>query len=254
MVSQLEIISPVVDHVYNQRVINVKGKIPFEVLDRVENVVITQPNVSGTRNVASISGDEFTGKAVISLGNNSITIVGLDENGQEVTLPVTVPFVGVEHSNPTAVNALVKSNMVYVLSWDTNSTDLDLYVSDPQNRTIWYGNRSISGVGRQNVDDVNGFGPEVTTFFYDENASEGNYEVNVNYYSGSPDTYYTVDVLLNEGNSPETVGYRYVAENPLTSASHGQGFPPYSTSSSWGADVFRIHCRGTGAEQVCGKQ
>lgn len=251
----LTIASPSANQNYNNRVITVNGTIPASLNGAVSKVLIEQPNISGSMNIANISGSTFSGKAVIRLGQNTISVVGLDSNNNRITSPTTVSFTGIEHSNSTAQNALIKSNMVYVLQWDTNYSDLDMYVTDPSNQTIWYGNRSISGRAHQDVDDVNGYGPEVTTYFTNGNAPAGNYEVNINYYSthGAGTTHYTVDVLLNEGSNAPVTGcfHSSYPNNPVTSASYGSGFPPSTTNSSWGADVIKVNCRGTGEDQNC---
>ena len=251
----LTIIFPSSNQDYNNRVISVSGTIPASLNGTVSKVLIEQPNISGSMNIANISGSAFSGKAVIRLGQNTISVVGLDSNNNRITSPTTVSFTGIEHSNSTAQNALIKSNMVYVLQWDTNYSDLDMYVTDPSNQTIWYGNRSISGRAHQDIDDVNGYGPEVTTYFTNGNAPAGNYEVNINYYSthGASTTHYTVDVLLNEGSNAPVTGYFYSSypNNPVTSGNHGSGFPPSTTNSSWGADVIKVNCNGTGEDQNC---
>ncbi|CAN2049681.1 hypothetical protein GMMP13_830042 [Candidatus Magnetomoraceae bacterium gMMP-13] len=252
---ELVLTTPISGSTYNNRVINVQGTIPDELVGQVNKVLITQPNVSGAENVATVSGNTFSGKAVIRLGSNSISVVGLNSQGGEVTEPTTVTFTGEESSTPDERNALIKSNMVYVLNWDTNGTDIDMYVTDPQNRTIYYPDDHIKipNVGRLDYDNQNGYGPEVTTFFTNGNAVAGDYEVNINYYLGSPSTLYTVDVLLNEGSNGDIFGYRYLSSQPLTTSNSGQYFPPSSTNASWGADVIKVNCTGTGINQICNR-
>ena len=252
----LIITSPSSNQDYNNRVIPVSGTIPASFPGTVSKVLIEQPNISGSLNIANVSGSAFSGKAVIRLGQNTISVVGLDLNNNRITNPTTVSFTGIEHPySTTDKNALVKSNMVYVLQWNTNYADLDMHVTDPSNQTIWYGNSSINGRAHQDVDDTNGYGPEVITYFTNGNAPAGNYEVNINYYAknGAGTTHYTVDVLLNEGSNAPVAGYSYSSypNNPLTSGNNGSGFPPSTTNSSWGADVIKINCSGTGVNQNC---
>jgi len=75
------------------------------------------------------------------------------------------------------------------LSWD-NTSDQDLYVTDPTGETIYYSNESSSSGGQLDRDDVDGFGPE--NIFWTDNAPNGTYNVRVNDYdyTSSPTTFY----------------------------------------------------------------
>lgn len=76
------------------------------------------------------------------------------------------------------------------LTWD-NTSDLDLWVTDPYGEKIyWYHPYSASG-GQLDVDDVNGYGPE-NIFWPTGAAPNGTYLVQVDYYSGSGTALYTV--------------------------------------------------------------
>lgn len=255
---KLEVTKPAAGQAYNNRVIEVKGTIPDQFAGQVDRVLIKQPYVSGAENIASVNGNSFTGKAVIRLGSNSVTVVGLNSSGNEVTEPATVSFDGEENPFPTQRNALIKSNMVFVLGWDTDGTDIDMYVTDPLDRSIWFSNLAIINVGRQDDDDTNGYGPEVITFYTDGDAVEGYYEVSLHYYTDHHNnppaaTNYTVDVLLNEGSVGEIKGYRYVPEVPLTddSCPAGPEDIPADSDGCWNVDVVRVHANGTGVNQVC---
>jgi len=75
------------------------------------------------------------------------------------------------------------------LSWN-NSSDQDLYVTDPNGETIYYLRESSSSGGQLDRDDTNGYGPE--NIYWTEDAPDGAYKVVVDdySYSSSPTTFY----------------------------------------------------------------
>jgi len=76
------------------------------------------------------------------------------------------------------------------LTWDT-ATDQDLWVTDPEGEVIYYGNSTSDTGGELDRDDVDGYGPE-NVFWESGTAPTGEYKVEVDYFSGSPVTNYTV--------------------------------------------------------------
>jgi len=76
------------------------------------------------------------------------------------------------------------------LTWDT-ATDQDLWVTDPEGEVIYYGNPASETGGELDRDDVDGFGPE-NVFWESGTAPAGEYKVEVDYFSGSGVTNYTV--------------------------------------------------------------
>lgn len=77
------------------------------------------------------------------------------------------------------------------LSWD-NDSDQDLHVTDPTGTTISWQNLSSSSGGQLDRDDTDGFGPE--NIFWTEDAPDGDYKVEVNDFSGVPQTNFIVTV------------------------------------------------------------
>lgn len=69
------------------------------------------------------------------------------------------------------------------LSWD-DTTDQDLYVTDPGNNTIYFVNDSSPTGGELDRDDTSGYGPE--NIYWLQNAPDGRYVVRVNAYSAAP--------------------------------------------------------------------
>lgn len=81
------------------------------------------------------------------------------------------------------------------LTWN-NTSDLDLYVTDPFGETISYTNVTSGSGGQLDVDDVDGYGPE-NIFWLTGTAPLGSYAVAVDHFDGpSPATFQVrVEVL-----------------------------------------------------------
>jgi hypothetical protein len=108
-------------------------------------------------------------------------------------------------------------NDVHVyLTWDTDRTDVDLWVTTPRGEKVFYAHRE-GAAGEALFDDVTtGYGPESFTA---KHAAEGEYVVQVNYFSGHrgafPEARGEVVVVLDEGRPTErkrVLPYRLFAE------------------------------------------
>ncbi|MEM6994787.1 MAG: tetratricopeptide repeat protein [Myxococcota bacterium] len=91
------------------------------------------------------------------------------------------------------------------LTWDTDRTDVDLWVRTPGGSKVYYDNRTGSH-GESLFDDVtSGYGPES---FSAKKAAKGTYKVQVNYFGGAGaddrEARGEVLVVLNEGRDDET--------------------------------------------------
>ncbi|MFK5855279.1 MAG: hypothetical protein QM503_04045, partial [Bacteroidota bacterium] len=78
------------------------------------------------------------------------------------------------------------------LSWNTNETDIDLWVTDPAGELLYYGNPTSASGGYLDRDDTDGYGPE--NIYWVSNIPDGDYFIQVHYYSGEPVTNYEVKV------------------------------------------------------------
>lgn len=99
----------------------------------------------------------------------------------------------------------VENDLKVFLSWDTDRTDIDLWVKTPSGETVNYRHRTGAG-GEQLFDDVTtGYGPESFTAHA---ASEGVYTVTVDYFGARPGAFKEargeVIVILDEGRPTET--------------------------------------------------
>ena len=107
------------------------------------------------------------------------------------------------------------------LTWDTDRTDVDLWVKTPSGERISYEHRLGKG-GEALYDDVtSGYGPESFTA---KAAARGEYVVMVNYFGGGrgafPEARGEVVVVLDEGRPTETrhvLPYRLFAEKDTVS-------------------------------------
>lgn len=81
------------------------------------------------------------------------------------------------------------------LTWNTTS-DIDLWVTDPNGERIYYANPVSASGGFLDVDDTDGFGPE--NIFWENNAPTGSYLVQVHYFAdnGQGPTNYNVQVQV----------------------------------------------------------
>jgi uncharacterized protein YfaP (DUF2135 family) len=86
------------------------------------------------------------------------------------------------------------------LSW-AEQIDLDLYVTDPDGETIWYGHTTSASGGELDHDDIDGGtaeDPAAENIFWLSDAPSGTYTVEVDYYSSSgPATAYEVVITVD---------------------------------------------------------
>jgi hypothetical protein len=240
---------PVNGTVSNNRVIRIRGTADGADIHKVKvNISETGYNV-----ILPVTNGEFDGMITLSKGNNSISVVPMDEydndilTGDDSVANITVTG---EESDGYGTNALIDSQMAFNLTWD-QANDMDIHVWDPLNQRIWYGNEYVAynGItyGQLDQDNMTGFGtgrsnsPEVVTYFSDMNQHPdmgGCYTIGLHYYSASgPETNLTLDILLNE-NSDDRRIYRRQAT--------------ISQPGGWSAPIH-VHCRyaGPGSEMTC---
>lgn len=93
-----------------------------------------------------------------------------------------------------------------VLNWDTDNSDMDLWVTDPNNEKCYYKNSKTKAGGMITQDFTNGYGPEA---FLIKDAPKGKYIIEADYYGTreqtlvGPTTIY-LDVYTYYGTPKET--------------------------------------------------
>jgi tetratricopeptide (TPR) repeat protein len=66
-----------------------------------------------------------------------------------------------------------------VLTWDSNDSDMDLWVTDPNGEKCFYGHRFTRQGGRLSLDYTNGYGPEEFSL---RKAKPGKYKIEANFF------------------------------------------------------------------------
>jgi len=171
-----------------ERVIHVRGE--------VENIESQQGlmTVNGREQIIPIENGKFDAVAILTSGENLIKVT-VDGVSREIRVTNTAP--------PTT--------LFVMLTWKENQSDVDLYVTEPDGQTAWFGIygqrqeppfRTTNG-GELDVDNVEGFGPE--RYFISSADGDkilpGPYVINVHYYESHGylgPIHYTVLILRNE--------------------------------------------------------
>jgi hypothetical protein len=104
-----------------------------------------------------------------------------------------------------------KSDLRVTISWNTDATDIDLWVIEPDGTKVFYGGRSKTG-GVLSADMTQGYGPER---YYVPRASRGEYTIIVHYFRANPnllggETHVDVTVTRHAGSPEEKVQRRTV--------------------------------------------
>ena len=138
--------------------------------------------------------------------NYTTTTDALYPGFEETILPelneLVVRHTGLDLSRiPRKLLTNLPVDMRVVLNWNQNNTDIDLWVTDPDNERCFYGHRFTAMGGRISHDFTNGLGPEQ---FLLKKAVKGRYKVEVNYYGDrqvklAGETTLMVEVYTNYG-------------------------------------------------------
>ena len=71
------------------------------------------------------------------------------------------------------------ADVVVTITWNTDNTDVDLWVFEPNGEKCFYGHRNTEAGGRLYWDVTDGLGPEL---YQAQRAQRGPYETLVHYY------------------------------------------------------------------------
>ncbi|MCW5890616.1 MAG: DUF2135 domain-containing protein [bacterium] len=179
----------------SERVITVAGTVGSP------DVTSGNLRLNGSAQAVVVAGGTFTTKAVLSSGDNRIRVAVDGPDGGRGCAETTIR----SETERTTISA--------TLTWDASDADLDLYVTQPDGETAWYGRKTTSVGGRLDVDNTSGIGPENYFLGFDPGAPmlTGTYAIRVHYYSdhrAAEDTppravRWRVTLLLNEGTPNE---------------------------------------------------
>ena len=161
--------------------------------------------------------------------NYDADIEGLYPGIEETLLPEINELIAL-HGAGLNTGALPKKlltnlpvDMRVVLSWNQNNTDIDLWVTDPDNERCFYGHRFTAMGGRLSHDFTRGLGPEQ---FLLKKAVKGDYKVEVNYYGDTQvklagETTLLVEVYTHYGTPQQK---RHLVTLQLKPGSHGASY------------------------------
>jgi len=103
-----------------------------------------------------------------------------------------------------AVKGGAVNDIKVYLTWDTDRTDVDLWVTNPAGEKVYYSHKRGRFGEELFYDVTSGYGPESFTA---HKAARGTYQVEVNFYSTSRQTFTEargeLTVILNEGTERE---------------------------------------------------
>jgi len=107
----------------------------------------------------------------------------------------------------TMAAALAPSDLRVTISWNTDATDVDLWVMEPDGTKCFYQNRATPSGGRLSQDMTQGYGPER---YHTSKAAKGKYRILVHYFSANPnllagETHVNVVVTRYAGTRHEVV-------------------------------------------------
>jgi len=137
-------------------------------------------------------GNFFARPYSFGRGSNSVEV----RNGKEKH---SVQFY---ESNPSGTPTRLR----VLLSWDSDSTDLDLHLITPEGEHCFYGNRRLANGAALDIDVTTGYGPEIISV---PSPRNGTYLVYVNYFGsrnqGDALTTGKVSIVTQSGTPDEKI-------------------------------------------------
>ncbi len=105
-----------------------------------------------------------------------------------------------------------QSDLRVSISWNTDNTDVDLWMTEPNGEKCFYKHRQTSNGGELTEDVTQGYGPER---YVAKRAVSGEYVIAVHYFNNNPnllaaETHVSVVVTRNAGTAEEVVERRTV--------------------------------------------
>lgn len=164
-------------------------------LNNVDNLALesTSTSLGAIGCGTGLAGDPFT--AAVECTN-----LALDLGGKVIDA-----FKSDENERETEIN-LAESSLIFgggdvqvTLTWD-NSSDLDIWVVDPNNEIIKWDQPSSASGGELDADDRNGFGPE-NIFWPSGQAPSGTYEVRLAYFTDNGQGAANYEILVQADGS-----------------------------------------------------
>jgi uncharacterized protein YfaP (DUF2135 family) len=141
-IKQLSISNPIENQIFQSGVITVEGVISDSM---VQSATLS---LNGHIQQIAIENKIFHQPVVLFAGRNEIIVTGFAPLNQQ-------------YADTVIVNCNMFSPALRVqLNWDKDSTDVDLWVTEPDGTPVYHNNRQSSNGGVLDIDDLDGFGPE----------------------------------------------------------------------------------------------
>jgi uncharacterized protein YfaP (DUF2135 family) len=156
--------------------------------------------------------------------------------------------IGELYATRLVTGAFGASKLLVTLVWDTPSTDVDLYVTEPDGKTVFFSAKTFAG--NLDVDRTQGFGPENYSLGKaGGKVAPGDYRVRVHYYAdrGLGRTEWTVRVLTDESSDAQQRRNFY----GILDYSNSSGSNPSSSGNDWN-EVCIVHVAKDGAIEIRG--
>jgi len=198
--------------------------------------------VNGSPQPIAVAAGAFASEVVLRSGNNDLRVSVDAPDGRRGCAERSI------------ASTTAQTTLSATLTWNLPRTDVDLYVTQPDGQTAWFGGTTTSIGGRLDVDNTSGFGPE--NYFLSSVEGDtilpGPYTVRVHYYrdQDSGDEQPTravgwrVVVLLNEGTKFER---RQITQGTL-SAESSTNDAPGSSGPDWASvTTVSFAADGTGS-------
>jgi hypothetical protein len=106
-----------------------------------------------------------------------------------------------------SVEDLDKTDLQLSMHWNTDSTDIDLWVVEPEGEKCYYEHMETRGGGQLYWDATDGYGPEL---YHRRKAAKGHYDIAVHYYGNESPRW-----------SVPTVVLLVLERHPFSAESHG---------------------------------
>ncbi len=168
----------------SKRVITVKGR---------TNVSVKKVTVvyNGIPFYLPVNNEAFERKFVAAPGLNNIVAQVKTGNG-------------IKTDKISFYSKAPKKAMKIFLTWDTDKTDIDLWVIEPGGEKCFYSHKNTKIGGSLDVDVTTGYGPEVYTL---ATPTKGAFKIQINYFSDNnqPQTEAKVYVVMYEGTPNESI-------------------------------------------------
>lgn len=133
---------------------------------------------------------------------SGIEIIALNELNRLISLHPDV--LEINHIDKDFIKN-TKTDVRVVIDWNHNDTDIDLWVTDPNDEKCFYSHKKTKIGGLMSDDMTQGFGPEQ---FILKEAIQGKYKINVKYFANSQQkisgpTFLKITIFKNYGSKNE---------------------------------------------------